>query len=149
MPRKPTFKQREAFDKSIDNRGNVSKSMIEAGYSLATAKNPSNLTESDGWKQLLDEYMPEDTLLRVGKEGLGANRYVQAIVGRDDNGQVEYEMVAKPDPAVRHKYFVTGLELRGRLKPDNIINNFQVIVPITITRGENRTEGDNFTPQAI
>ena len=50
---------------TIENRGNVSKSMREAGYTDATAKNPSNLTNSDGWKELMEAYLPDDMLLRA------------------------------------------------------------------------------------
>lgn len=51
----PTLKQKIAVDRLVENRGNVSLSMREAGYDLTTAKNPKNLTESKGYKQLLKE----------------------------------------------------------------------------------------------
>lgn len=50
-----TIKQKQAIKKIIENRGNVSKTMKEVGYSEATAKNPKNLTNSKGWKQLLSQ----------------------------------------------------------------------------------------------
>lgn len=57
-----TTRQRKAIvrmvDSSLKNGGkpNVSKAMIEAGYSKATAKTPSKLTDSKGYEELLDEY---------------------------------------------------------------------------------------------
>ena len=50
-----TIKQKKAVNKIIDNHGNVSKSMKEVGYTDATAKNPKNLTESKGFKQIYKE----------------------------------------------------------------------------------------------
>lgn len=51
----PTQKQRKALDLIVENHGNVSKSMREAGYDETTAKNPKNLTESKGFQELCEE----------------------------------------------------------------------------------------------
>ena len=57
-----TQKQKAAAKKILENAGNVSKTMIEVGYAPSTAKNPMELTKSKGWKELMEEYLP-DTLL--------------------------------------------------------------------------------------
>lgn len=59
----PTLKQRKAVERIIENRGNVSRSMLEVGYSEMSAKNPSNLTESKGYKELCEEYGLTDKLV--------------------------------------------------------------------------------------
>lgn len=51
-----TNKQKMALGKVVENGGNISKAMVEVGYSMATAKNPKNLTESLGYKELCEEY---------------------------------------------------------------------------------------------
>ena len=58
-----TIKQKKAIDKIIDNHGNVSKAMKDVGYTKATAKNPSNLTDSKGYQQLCSDYGLTDRLL--------------------------------------------------------------------------------------
>ncbi|HSX47233.1 MAG TPA: hypothetical protein VLF63_00520, partial [Patescibacteria group bacterium] len=58
-----TFKQRKALNYSVENGGNISKAMRDAGYSSKTAKNPKKLTESKAWQQSLDEYLTDDFLL--------------------------------------------------------------------------------------
>ena len=50
----PTIKQKKAVNKIIENHGNVSKSMREVGYRESTCKNPKNLTESKGFKELCE-----------------------------------------------------------------------------------------------
>lgn len=60
----PTIKQKKAFDKIVENRGNVSKTMLEVGYNENTAKNPKNLTESDGWKELTTTIKDDKILKR-------------------------------------------------------------------------------------
>lgn len=58
-----TLKQKMAVKKIVENRGNVSKAMVEVGYDEDTAKNPKNLTDSKGYKELLDELLPDDFIL--------------------------------------------------------------------------------------
>jgi len=48
-----TIKQKDAISKVVENRGNISKSMRQAGYADKTAKNPKNLTESNAWKEAM------------------------------------------------------------------------------------------------
>jgi hypothetical protein len=48
-----TLKQKLAVDKIVENHGNVSRAMLEVGYDPDTAKNPKNLTESKGFKELM------------------------------------------------------------------------------------------------
>lgn len=60
-----TEKQKRALDIMVENGGNVSKAMREAGYSPATAKTPKKLTESEGFKELAEAYLPDDMLLRA------------------------------------------------------------------------------------
>lgn len=58
----PTEKQKAAAIRIIENHGNVSKTMLEVGYTKASASNPSNLTDSQGWKELMEEYLPDNKL---------------------------------------------------------------------------------------
>ena len=60
-----TYKQRLALVNMVENGGNVSKAMRDAGYSPETAKSPSKLTSSEGYKELMDTYLPDDMLLRA------------------------------------------------------------------------------------
>lgn len=53
--------------------------MRAAGYSAATAQNPDKLTKSKGWKELLDQYLPEKKLLQSHKKLLAA-KYLDHMV---------------------------------------------------------------------
>ena len=61
-----------AMEKIVENRGNVSKSMREAGYSDAYASNPDQFTNTKGFKELADAYLPDDFLLRALAEDIEA-----------------------------------------------------------------------------
>jgi len=67
---------------------------------------------------LIDEYIKEEDLYQVHKEGLASVRQVNKIVGRDSKGQPEYEFVDVVDYQTRHKYLETGYKILGKLAPE-------------------------------
>jgi hypothetical protein len=82
-----TEKQKLAIDKIVENRGNVSKAMREAGYSPATAKNPSNLLDSKGFMELMDERGLTDSLI--------IDALVEDIVSKPGNRTAELQLAVK------------------------------------------------------
>jgi hypothetical protein len=63
VTKKATFKQRKTLEIALENNGNLSAAMREAGYSPATAKNPHLLKESDGWQSLMKGLGIDDAAL--------------------------------------------------------------------------------------
>jgi len=148
-----TLRQQKAVAILAENGGSVGQAMREAGYSDVSSKTPAKLTESDGFKELLDKYLPEEKLLRVGSEGLEANKIISARA-KSRNGvpmdadEDTDDFIEVPDHAVRHKFYETGLKIRGKLTGDaGSITN--IIVPIVVTRGQGTTQEDRTTPEAI
>lgn len=62
-----TYKQKLALIKIMENRGNISKAMKEAGYTKATSKNPSNLTKSKGMRELVETLISGEDLATAHK----------------------------------------------------------------------------------
>lgn len=62
-----TIKQKLVIQKIIENHGNISKSMREVGYTKATAKNPSNLTKSKGMRELIENFVSDQSLISIHK----------------------------------------------------------------------------------
>lgn len=87
----------------------VSKEMRKAGYSKHTSRQPAKITASKGFQELLDKYLPEQLLLEKGKEGLQATTIRFTPKGK---------LLKVPDYSAQHKFYNTGLQLRGKLKPD-------------------------------
>ncbi len=52
----PTIKQIKAVDALVGNGGNVTKAMRVAKYSENTINTPQKLTESIGFKEIMEEY---------------------------------------------------------------------------------------------
>lgn len=68
------MKQKKAFDKVVENGGNISRAMIDAGYSENTAKTPQKLTESTGWQELMETYLPDKELAQKHKQFLNSEK---------------------------------------------------------------------------
>ena len=117
-----TFKQKTAIEKVVENHGNVSKAMREAGYDDTTAKNPKNLTESKAWVQLMEDHIPDEDLLIPHKEALKAVKQIGAQILIDKDGKTiskENEgMIEVADHATRLKAVELGYRVKGKLRPE-------------------------------
>ena len=121
-----TLKQKAAIEKIIENHGNVSRAMLDVGYDPTTAKNPSNLTNSKAWPELMEKYLPDDKVLLVHQEGLEANKVISAkIVGKDADGNTD-DFIEVPDHPTRLK----AVELAYKVK-----NKFGAAIQI-LNQGE-------------
>lgn len=63
-----TNRQHTALQKVVENGGNVSRAMREAGYSAAMCKNPQKLKASKAWKDILDSKLDNLTLVTKLRE---------------------------------------------------------------------------------
>ncbi len=109
-----TEKQKKAVDNMVENGGNVSKAMRDAGYTGATAKNPKKLTESGGFKELMEDYLPDDMLL---------NALSDDIESKKANRKAELELAFKLKGKMIDKTDLTsnGETIKGfnYIKPDD------------------------------
>jgi hypothetical protein len=148
-----TIRQQLAVEKILENHGNVSKAMKEAGYSESMSKNPQVLTNSEGFRELLEQKLPDSLLLKTHLEGLEANKVVSAraktkhgdpMMADEDTD----DFIEVPDHPTRHKYLETAYKIKCKMTGEaaSITN---IIVPIVVTRGEGTTEEDTVTSEAI
>ena len=122
-----TIKQIKAVEKIIENHGNVSKAMKEVGYKENTAKNPKNLTESDGFKELIEKIGLTDTFL--------TKALVEDIKKKKQNRKPEIEL---------------GFKIRGRLSDKLDLTTggkpFPLLGGASIKNGNNNNS-NNETPE--
>jgi len=57
----PTIKQKKAF-KEVLKGSTITGAMKKAGYSESTTTTTGKLTNTDGWKELMNKYLPDDKL---------------------------------------------------------------------------------------
>ena len=92
----PTSRQKKAFKELLKN-DNRKEAMLKANYSPNYAKS-GQILQKKGWKELMEQYLPDNDLARVHQEGLNA-------VKSDE-----------PDYPTRHRYLETAYKIKGRLK---------------------------------
>lgn len=120
VAKEPTLLQRKALKATLENGGNVSKAMKDAGYSEAMAKNPQKLKESDGWKELMKSVGLDDkSLLKKSKEHLQAKQLRTMMV----------------DPEVTDSEVIEVLEACGC----SFLKSVIVEVTYTTKKGEEKT----------
>lgn len=105
-----TIKQKRAFKEVGVNGGNISKAMVAAGYSVEVAKRTDKLTNTKGWQELMEEYLPDELLTKVHVEGLAATKIHTSHTEPD-------QLV--PDFSTRHKYLETGYKIKNKIPEES------------------------------
>jgi len=124
----PTAKQRKAVEKMVENGGNVSKSMREARYSIKTAKTPKKLTESKGYREVLEEYGLT--------EGLIAKALVDDIKAKPKQRTSELSLGAD----------ILGMKQKEEGKGSNTLNI--IVIPPTIANRHGVRFNDSSEPDS-
>lgn len=122
-----THRQKLALEKLVENGGNVSKAMIEAGYSPNTAKTPSKLTNSDGYAELMESYLPDDMLLRA---------LADDIEKKEGNRKAELELAFKLKGKMTEKHDLTS-------KGESIVFAISEVIAQKNNVTESETERDS------
>lgn len=109
----PTIKQKRAFKALAVNGGNISAAMREAGYAPSITHKTEKLTNSVGWQELMNQYLPDDKLAEVHQQGLAATRI--------HTSHTEPDQVVE-DWATRAKYLDMAYKVKGNYAPEKNIN---------------------------
>lgn len=115
MKAKHNTRQKLLAKKLIENGGNVSKSMVEVGYSKAYAKNPQKITNTKSWEELMEQYLPDEKLQQVHEEGLEATRTISAYSGKGADSTTN-DFIDVPDFAVRKQYLELAYKIKSKIK---------------------------------
>lgn len=107
-----TVKQKLAVKKMVENGGNASKAMRDAGYSPMTAKSPSKLTESKGWNELMEQYLPDIKVLEAHNQGLVATKIHTSHTEPDKE---------VPDTPTRLRAVELAYKVKGRLSDSKAV----------------------------
>lgn len=134
----PTQKQKKAVEKIVENHGNVSRAMMEAGYDPTTAKNPSNLTNSKGFQELMEQYLPDTKLFLKHDELLQATKQLSARNGKDANAETD-DFIEVPDYQVQVKALELGYKVKGKLSQPsvNVLNQGEMNMGLLINESKN------------
>lgn len=82
-----TLRQKKAVDNLVGNGGNITRAMIDAGYTEATANTPQKLTTSKGFQELCEQAGLTDNFL--------LNALQEDIEKKPQNRKAELELAFK------------------------------------------------------
>jgi len=124
-----TLKQKKA-SKLVEIGRTLGEVMVEAGYSPNTAKAPTKLTNSKGWIELMDKYLPDDEVLAEHQKGLHATKPIGAlvIIKKDGEREVIYKdnegVIEVDDTPTRLKAVELAYKVKGKMKEVSVNQQF-------------------------
>lgn len=122
-----TVKQKRAAKiKLEDPTKSMRQVMKEAGYSQVVADNPRNLSESKGWREMMDEYLPDKDLYELHKKFLNKKEAFVVSDGSQVGGHVEFTEQPHTDAL---KALIEANKLKRRYNDINIGQALIINVP--------------------
>ena len=115
-----TTRQMATIKDVLENKLPISVAMKKNGYTDASAKNPSNLTRSDAWQQMVTEHLPDYKVLKTHEEALQATK----LHGTDD------DFVEIPDHQTRLKAVEMAYKLKGKYIDNHGQSNTQINISV-------------------
>jgi hypothetical protein len=120
----PTVRQRKAARNVVENGGVVSTAMISAGYSEKTAINPSKLTRSKGWAELMDSMLSDSKLAAVHNKLLNKKEVLIISDGAKDGSHFEFTDQPHSDAA---KALDMAYKLKRKYESEATNNNLVIV----------------------
>lgn len=116
---KPTERAKLAYQIFVENRGliGMGEAMRRAGYSVVYSTNPKQLTETDGFQQIIEKYLPDEVLAEKHLSLLNAKRKKTTFV----KGQVT-EVIEEEDTFAITNALKLGYQVKGKLVDKKQIN---------------------------
>lgn len=108
-----SFKQKKAVDIAVENGGNISSAMRQAGYSPITAKNPKKLTQSLAWQELMKKHFPDSKLAALHKKLLEKKEVIVVSDGSQNGSHLEWTGQPHSDSL---KALETAYKIKGKMK---------------------------------
>lgn len=129
----PTENQKAAVKETLENlrqgkKVALGKILRKHGYSENVSKQPSIVTESKGWQQLLEEALPDELLNKVHKQFLKKKEKIVVGVGKgftqiEDTGQPHTDALKAIEMARKLKgHFIDRTDLTSGGKPIVLID---------------------------
>jgi len=145
---RPTIAAEKVAAKILGNIGNkkgrntsIGQAMREAGLSPAYADNPQLFTKTDGWKQLVERYLPDDLVMKVHLGLLSARRLDHMVFPTNidnklikelldsvgctlrkivEGEQAKHAYFWSPDNKARNEALDKAIKIKGRYAPIRI-----------------------------
>ncbi len=104
-----TMKQIKAF-KEVVNGSTISSAMRKAGYSVESSKRTNKVTETDGWKELMEKHLPDKLLAKKHLELLNKKETIRTW------DKEEHKTIIEKTDEIDSNSVVKGLDMAYKLK---------------------------------
>lgn len=118
-----TLRQKNLL-KNLGGSRTMEEAMLKANYAPSTAHQQSNVLKSPGFEVLLEQYLPDNTVLEVHKKALQATKIVSS------HTEPDYEV---DDFPTQLRAAELAYKVKGRLK-DGLQVQGDVTMNVTIVR---------------
>jgi hypothetical protein len=134
----PTPKQRKAVEMLSENVRNdapqpIGKILKDVGYSESVSESPQRVTESKGFLELLEEYLPDDKLMEVHNNLLNSKKIEHMVfpLGPKD---ADDENLSGSQPNADNSIEKGGLKVERTTMTDEEIKHMLSTVNCTVRR---------------
>lgn len=110
-----------------EHRGQISKAMAAIGYPVSIQNKPAQVTKTQSWRALMEEYMPQDLLAKRHMELLNKRDGEFITSGRGKNRKVEFVERGVDTTAVSR-----GLEMAYKLRGSFVSEAPVVTNPVNV-----------------
>jgi hypothetical protein len=138
-----TTKQKKAVKEIVEKgRTSISAVMRDVGYSAKTAVDPSKLTNSIGFQELIGQYISDDDLGAKHKELLNAQKIVSARVTNKEANIDTDDFIEVPDYQTQIKAVELGYKIKDKMPREkkDITTDGKPIEQLIIIRDNNEGE---------
>lgn len=134
----PTQKQIKAAEKVSENLGSdqpkpLGELLLESGYSKTVAETPSNVTESKGFQELLEQYLPDDKLAATHKTLLKSQKLDHMVFPLGPKGEDDASLSGSK-PNADNTIEKAGKEVERTTLTDQEIKQLLADVNCTVRR---------------
>ena len=112
-----TIKQARAIKNILNTSESLGQAMVRGGYSVATSKKPQVLTESNTWRKVMAQYLPDHKLFKTHEEALTATKWNDFTGDREADHNIRLK-------AVDMAYKLKGRDVQGNTSNTQINISF-------------------------
>lgn len=117
------LQHKKVFKRLVENGGSLRQAIKQEGYSDAVADNPQKITKSKSWKQLLDQYLPEDKLLKLHDQQLNSWKLQSMLFQKQVDDESIFELMEQVNCVVKKVVEIPTGKLVFYITPDNQSRN--------------------------
>ena len=117
------IKHKRVLKYMADNGCSMKEALKQCGYSKAVQNNPSKVTKSESWKQMLDRVLPESKLLDIHEKQLQSWRLQSMLFQKQVPDEDIFELMETVGCVVKKVVEIPTGKLVFYIQPDNQSRN--------------------------